>query len=50
MKKVAVIGCGALGSILARNFHRVLGDRYALCGLLAVWLYRKFLQKRFPLN
>jgi len=22
----------------------------AACGLLAVWLYRKFLQKRFPLN
>lgn len=35
MKRVAVIGCGALGSILARNFHRVLGDSYALCGLLA---------------
>ena len=35
MKKVAVIGCGALGGILARNFHRVLGDSYALCGLLA---------------
>jgi membrane-associated phospholipid phosphatase len=21
----------------------------ALCGLLSVWLYRKFFQKRFPL-
>lgn len=35
MKRVAVIGCGALGGILARNFKQVLGAHYTLCGLLA---------------
>lgn len=35
MKKIAIIGCGALGKALALNLNRVLADRYYITGILA---------------
>lgn len=33
-KKLAIIGCGALGRILATNVKKLLSDSYEICGLL----------------
>lgn len=33
MKKLAVIGCGALGRILCTNVKKLLGDKYEIVGL-----------------
>lgn len=35
MKRVAIIGCGALGTTLMRIVKERMGDRYALCGVMA---------------
>lgn len=35
MKRVAIIGCGALGTTLMRILKERLSDRYALCGVMA---------------
>lgn len=35
MKRVAIIGCGALGTTLMRILRERLSDRYALCGVMA---------------
>ena len=35
MKKIAVIGCGALGKTLALNLKQILSDRYTITGILA---------------
>lgn len=34
MKKIAIIGCGALGKTLALNLNRILADRYTITGIL----------------
>lgn len=34
-KRIALIGCGALGQIFAKQLHAVLGDYYTLCGVMA---------------
>ncbi len=34
MKRIAIIGCGALGQTLARNLKKVLADRYTITGIL----------------
>ncbi len=36
-KKLAIIGCGALGRILATNVHKLLNDQYEICGLYDLW-------------
>ena len=35
MKRVAIIGCGALGTTLMRIVKERLSDRYTLCGVMA---------------
>lgn len=35
MKRVAIIGCGALGTTLMRILKERLSDQYALCGVMA---------------
>ena len=36
-KKLAIIGCGALGRILATNVHKLLNEQYEICGLYDLW-------------
>ena len=36
-KKLAIIGCGALGRILATNVNKLLSEQYEICGLYDLW-------------
>lgn len=40
MKRVAIIGCGALGTTLMRVLRERLSGRYALCGVMAAHIGR----------
>lgn len=40
MKRVAIIGCGALGTTLMRIISERLSDRYGLCGVMAAHIDR----------